>query len=350
MDKFKVIDLFCGIGGFSYGFSMTGNFEVILGADIWNVALNTFKENHFGTELVNEDLTKMPDDYWDKYKDKVDVIIAGPPCQGFSMIGQRKKDDRRNSLFEEVVRVTKITNPKIVVIENVVGLLSMTTKEGKDVKEQIVEEFNNLGYNVKYRVLNAADYGVPQQRKRVIFIITKPDYNVEFPEPRYTEENYITVGQAIGNVDPNGDEYLVPDCDFQKQMAGRKDICNHVRRQSNELVTKRMSFIPQGGNWKDIPEELGTGGGTYSNAYKRLDLKKPSVTIKHAAKAMIIHPTENRILTVRECARLQSFDDNFVLTGNGSDQHQQLANAVPPLLGKAIAEEIYKGLKDKKNV
>ncbi len=350
MEKIKVIDLFCGIGGFSYGFSMTGNFEIILGADIWNIALNTFKENHSGTELLNEDLTKIPDEYWNKYKNNVDVIIAGPPCQGFSMVGQRRKDDKRNSLFEEVVRVTKITNPKIVVIENVVGLLSMTTQNGKDVKKLITEKFNSLGYKVKYKVLNAADYGVPQQRKRVIFIISKPDYNIEYPKAKYTEENYITVGQAIGNVDPNGDEYLEPTCEYQKHMEGRKDICNHVRRQSNELVTKRISFIPQGGNWRDIPKELGTGGGTYSNAYKRLDPKKPSVTIKHAAKSMIIHPTENRILTVRECARLQSFDDNFVLMGNGSDQHQQLANAVPPLLGKAIAEEIYKGLKKNKNV
>lgn len=350
MDKFKVIDLFCGIGGFSYGFTMTDNFDVVLGADIWNVALDTFKKNHSGTELLNEDLTTLPDEYWTKYKNKIDVIIAGPPCQGFSMNGKRRKDDKRNSLFEEVVRVTKIIQPKIVVIENVVGLLSMTTLDGKDVKELIVEEFNKLGYNVKYKVLNAADYGVPQQRKRVIFIISKPDYNIEYPQPMYTEENYITVGQAIGNVDPNGDEYLEQTCDFQKMMSGRKDICNHIRRKSNELVTKRMSFIPQGGNWKDIPKELGTGGGTYSNAYRRLDLKKPSITIKHAAKAMIIHPTEDRILTVRECARLQSFDDNFILTGNGSDQHQQLANAVPPLLGKAIAEEIYKGLKEKKNV
>lgn len=350
MNKFKVIDLFCGIGGFSYGFNMTKKFEVILGADIWDVALNTFKANHSGTELLNKDLTKLSDNYWNNYKNKVDVIIAGPPCQGFSMIGQRRKDDKRNSLFEEVVRATRITQPKIVIIENVVGLLSMTTQNGKDVKELITEEFENLGYNVKYKVLNAADYGVPQQRKRVIFIITQPNFNVEFPKLQYTEETYITVGQAIGNVDPNGDEYLDPTCDFQRQMAGRKDICNHVRRQSNELVTKRMSFIPQGGNWQDIPIELGNGGGTYSNAYKRLDPNKPSVTIKHAAKAMIIHPTENRILTVRECARLQSFDDNFVLTGNGSDQHQQLANAVPPLLGRAIAEEIYKGLTDKKDV
>ena len=347
MGNFKVIDLFCGIGGFSYGFNMTKHFDVIAGADIWDVALNTFKENHVGTELINEDLTKLPNDYWGKFKDKVDIIIAGPPCQGFSMIGQRKKDDKRNSLFEEVVRVAKITNPKIIVIENVVGLLSMTTIDGKDVKKLISESFNNLGYNVKYKVLNAADYGVPQQRKRVIFIITKPEYNIDFPDPTYNEDNYITVGQAIGNVDPNGDEYLTPTCEFQTLMAGRKDICNHVRRKSNELVTARMSHIPQGGNWQDIPKELGSGGGTYSNAYKRLDPNKPSVTIKHAAKAMIIHPTENRILTVRECARLQSFNDDFVITGSCSDQHQQLANAVPPLLGKAIAEEIFKGLTNK---
>lgn len=347
MKKLKVIDLFCGIGGFSYGFNMTGKFDVVLGADIWDVALNTFKENHSGTELLNEDLTKLPNEYWKKYKNKVDVIIAGPPCQGFSMIGPRKKDDKRNSLFEEVVRVAKLTNPKVVIIENVVGLLSMTTVEGRNVKDIIYEEFNAIGYDVKHKVLNSADYGVPQQRKRVIFIITKKDVEIDFPEPMLNEENYITVGQALGNVNPCGDEYSKPTCEYQKLMAGRKDICNHVRRTSSELVTKRMASIPQGGNWKDIPEELGSGGGTFSNAYKRLDPNKPSVTIKHAAKAMIIHPTENRILTVRECARLQSFDDNFVLTGNGSDQHQQLANAVPPLLGKAIAEEIYKGLKKK---
>lgn len=350
MEKFKVIDLFCGIGGFSYGFSMTGKFNIVLGADIWDIALKTFERNHTGTTLLNKDITSIPDEYWIKYKDKIDVIIAGPPCQGFSMNGKRRKDDKRNSLFKEIVRATKLIQPKVVVIENVVGLLSMTTQDGKDIKELITKDFEKLGYNVKYKILNSADYGVPQQRKRVIFIITKPNYNIKYPKSKYTEDNYITVEQAIGNVDPKGDIYLEPSCDYQRLMAGRKDICNHNRRKSNELVTKRMSFIPQGGNWQDIPKELGTGGGTYSNAYKRLDPQKPSVTIKHAAKAMIIHPTENRILTVRECARLQSFDDNFVLMGNGSDQHQQLANAVPPLLGKAIAEEIYKGLKNSKNV
>lgn len=338
MQKYKVIDLFCGIGGFSYGFEMTKKFEVVIGADIWNVALNTFKTNHKNTKLINEDLTKMDEHFWDEYKGKIDVIIAGPPCQGFSMSGKRQVGDKRNSLFEEVVRITSVVQPKYVVIENVVGLLSMKNSEGQDIKELIKSEFNNLGYNAQYKVLNAAEYGVPQARKRVVFLISK-DYPLVYPKPYLDEKHFVTVGDALGNVDPDGDEYLEAKTSYQKLMKGKTNkIYNHDRRQSNELVTKRMSFIPEGGNWRDIPKELGTGGGVHSNAYKRLDSTKPSVTIKHAAKAMIIHPWRNRILTVREVARLQSFDDDFILTGTGSDQHQQLANAVPPLLGKAIAE------------
>lgn len=345
-DKYKVIDLFCGIGGFSYGFEMTNEFEVVCGADIWDVALNTYKLNHGdeNIELLHDDLTKVKSSFWNKYKNKVDVIIAGPPCQGFSMSGKREIGDKRNTLFEEVIRISKIVKPKFIVIENVVGLLSMTDESGNKIRDMIHEEFKKLGYYSKHKILNAADYGVPQARKRVIFIASK-DEDITFPKPIYSTDEYVTVGDALGNVDPNGDKYLKATTKFQKMMAGRKNIENHIRRTSNELVTKRMSYIPQGGNWKDIPEELGTGGGVHSNAYKRLDPKLPSVTIKHAAKAMIIHPTENRILTVRETARLQSFNDDFILTGSNSDQHQQLANAVPPLLGKAIAEELLCHLK-----
>ena len=344
MKKFKVVDLFCGIGGFSYGFEMTNKFDVVVGADIWDVALNTFKTNHKKTKLIHEDLTKLDEHYWDQYKGQIDVIIAGPPCQGFSMSGKRQVGDKRNSLFEEVVRITSVLEPKYVVIENVVGLLSMTNSEEKDIKELIKNEFNNLGYKVEYKVLNAAEYGVPQARKRVVFLVSKY-YPLDYPKPYLDEKHFVTVGDALGNVDPDGDEYFEAKTPYQKLMKGKtKIIHNHDRRQSNELVTKRMSNIPEGGNWRDIPKELGTGGGVHSNAYKRLDSKKPSITIKHAAKAMIIHPWRNRILTVREVARLQSFDDDFILTGTGSDQHQQLANAVPPLLGKAIAEQIFKNL------
>lgn len=343
--KYKVIDLFCGVGGFSYGFEMTKRFDVIAAADIWKVALDTYKVNHSSgkTKLIHEDLTKMEDEEWEPYKGKVDVIIAGPPCQGFSMSGKREIGDKRNSLFEEVIRITSITKPECVVVENVVGLLSMTTETGKLVKDLIYEEFQRIGYKVQHKILNAANYGVPQARKRVIFIASK-DGNFKFPEPIYNEFDFITVGDALGNVDPNGDLYTKPKTKYQKLMKGRPDIVNHERRQSNELVTKRMSYIPQGGNWKDIPKELGTGGGVHSNAYKRLDPNKPSITIKHAAKAMIIHPTENRILTIREVARLQSFDDNFIFSGSVTNQHQQLANAVPPLLGKAIADALLEVL------
>lgn len=346
MNKFSVIDLFCGIGGFSYGFEMTNKFEVVSAADIWDVAINTYKKNHKNNnvELLLQDLTQLESEHWNKYENNIDVIIAGPPCQGFSMSGKRDIKDKRNSLFEEVIRITDVIHPRYVVVENVVGLLSMKNDQGKDIKQLIYDEFNRIGYKVEHKVLNAADYGVPQARKRVIFIASK-DLPITFPKEKYSEDCYITVGDALGNVDPDGDIYLEPKTKYQKMMQGKtKIIENHIRRQSNDLVTKRMSFIPQGGNWKDIPLELGTGGGIHSNAYKRLDPKKPSVTIKHAAKAMIIHPERNRILTVRECARLQSFNDDFILTGSSSEQHQQLANAVPPLLGKAIAEELYKNL------
>lgn len=347
--KIKVIDLFCGIGGFSYGFEMTHKFEVIAGADIWDVALSTFKVNHKNTLLINEDLTTMDEHYWDSYKGVADVIIAGPPCQGFSMSGRRKKNDNRNSLFKEIVRITSIIQPKYVVIENVVGLLSMTNDEGYDIKKLINDEFNALGYNVSYKVLNAAEYGVPQARHRVVFLISKK-YPLVFPKPLLTTNDFITVGDALGNIDPDGITYLSPITEYQQLMKGDSNIItNHERRTSNELVTLRMSHIPEGGNWKDIPIELGTGGGIHSNAYKRLDSSKPSITIKHAAKAMIIHPWRNRILSIREVARLQSFDDNFILKGSISDQHQQLANAVPPLLGKAIAEQIYSNLQDNKS-
>lgn len=348
MKKYKIIDLFCGVGGFSYGFEMTNNFEVLLGVDIWETALNTFKKNHPSTNLLLDDITKVDLNYWTQYKDSVDIIIAGPPCQGFSMSGKRDINDSRNTLFEQVVKVTEIIQPKYVVIENVVGLLSMKNDLGRDIKELIQEEFEKIGYRVSYKILNAADYGVPQARKRVIFLISK-DFPLEFPSSIFSEEEYITVGDALGNVDPDGDTYLTAVTQYQKIMQGNSFIKNHLRRTSNELVTKRMSHIPEGGNWTSIPAELGTGGGTHSNAYKRLDSQKPSITIKHAAKAMIIHPKRNRILTVREVARLQSFSDDFEFTGSGSDQHQQLANAVPPLLGKSIADQIYKNLSTQNN-
>ena len=179
MENIKVIDLFCGIGGFSKGFEMAG-YDIVAGIDFWDVALETFKNNH-NSEALLKDLTETDDDFFKKYENKVDVIIAGPPCQGFSMCGQRKTSDKRNRLFEEVVRAVKLIKPKVVVIENVVGLLSMTNTEGQNVKDVIYDNFNQLGYEVKHKILDASEYGVPQKRKRVIFIISKVK-GMNFPQ------------------------------------------------------------------------------------------------------------------------------------------------------------------------
>lgn len=343
---YKVIDLFCGIGGFSYGFEMTKKFKTVLGVDFWDVALNTFKLNHPDTKTEQGDITKLDNKFFSKFVGKTDVIIAGPPCQGFSMAGKRDVFDVRNSLFKEVMRIVSFVNPKVVVIENVVGLLSMVTPEGNPVRNEIVNQLEAMGYYVQYKVLTASDFGVPQNRKRVIFIASKKD-NVKFPEPTFGIEGRpkVTVGDALGNIPENGGEYTEPTCEYQKIMAGRKDVVNHEPIHHAELIVKRMHSVPQGGNWKDIPIELGQGGGTHSNNYRRLVWDGESITIKHVSKSMIIHPLYDRTPTIREVARLQSFKDDFVLTGTLYNQHQQLANAVPPLLGKAIADSVIDILK-----
>ena len=340
-NKPTVIDLFCGIGGFSKGFEMAG-FDVLFGIDIWDIAIDTFQQNHKNTEGILADLTELDDDFFKQYTNKVDVIIAGPPCQGFSMCGKREVGDKRNELFQEVVRAVKLTNPKVVIIENVVGLLSMQNVDGEDVKGLIVSELEELGYKTNYKILDASQHGVPQKRKRVIFIGSRIG-NIGFPKAK---DKKVTVGEALGNIpDTDSEYYDKPTNTFQELMAdGEKKIYNHDPMRHNEKVLKRIENVPQGGNWQDIPPEIYDVGGTHSNNYRRLDPNKPSITIKHAIKSMIIHPNFDRVITAREAARLQSIPDSFIIKGNKTAQHQQLANAVPPLLGYEIGKQIIKKL------
>lgn len=339
--KPTVIDLFCGIGGFSKGFEMAG-YDVLFGIDIWDIAIDTFQQNHKNTKGILADLTELDDNFFKQYTDKVDVIIAGPPCQGFSMCGKREVGDKRNELFQEVVRAVKLTNPKVVIIENVVGLLSMQNVDGEDVKGLIVSELEELGYETKYKILDASEHGVPQKRKRVIFIGSRIG-DIGFPKPK---DKKVTVGEALSNIpDTDSVYYDDPTNSFQELMAdGEKKIYNHDPMRHNEKVLKRIENVPQGGNWQDIPPEIYDVGGTHSNNYRRLDPNKPSITIKHAIKSMIIHPNFDRVITAREAARLQSIPDSFIIQGNKTAQHQQLANAVPPLLGYEIGKQIMKKL------
>ncbi|MDR0911983.1 MAG: DNA cytosine methyltransferase [Methanobrevibacter sp.] len=344
-NKPKVMDLFCGIGGFSKGFEMAG-FDVVLGIDNWDPALETFKNNHENTKILNKDICEIDDEFYKEYSSNVDVIIAGPPCQGFSMCGTRNINDSRNSLFREVIRAVKIVNPKIVVIENVVGLMSMKSPEGEYVKDIIHRELEQLGYDVENKILNADDYHVPQSRKRVFFIASKIG-KVNFPKKNNTKINVLDALSNIPNSDKN--EYLNPKNDFQKLMSNNaKIIYNHEAMNHNKNVLEKIKHVPQGGNWKDIPPEIYGDVGNHSNNYRRLNPNKPSITIKHATKSMIIHYDYDRVITAREAARLQSFPDSFIISGNKSDQHQQLANAVPPLLGFAIGKQILNRLNGKK--
>lgn len=233
MENIKVIDLFCGIGGFSKGFEMAG-YDIVAGIDFWDVALETFKNNH-NSEALLKDLTETDDDFFKKYENKVDVIIAGPPCQGFSMCGQRKTSDKRNRLFEEVVRAVKLIKPKVVVIENVVGLLSMTNTEGQNVKDVIYDNFNQLGYEVKHKILDASEYGVPQKRKRVIFIISKVK-GMNFPKPY---DYKVTVDDALSNIpDTNEEKYQEPINDYQKLMSSKESIFYNTIKEVSDIENK----------------------------------------------------------------------------------------------------------------
>ena len=246
---YKIIDLFCGIGGFSYGFEMTKCFKTVLGVDCWNVALDTFSKNHTGTKTELIDVKKLDQNYLKKYINKTDVIIAGPPCQGFSMSGKRDIFDVRNSLFKEVIRIVSIVKPKVVVIENVVGLLSMTTPEGNLVSCEIKTQLDKLGYAVECNTLNDADYGVPQFRKRVVFIACQKSMkkDIMFPSKTHGTKDvpFVTVGEALDNIPNEGDTYLKVRNDYQKLMAGTSHIYNHDVIAHSPLIVQRMHSVPQ---------------------------------------------------------------------------------------------------------
>lgn len=342
--KYSVLDLFAGCGGFANGFKTTGDFQINLANDIWEPAQETYLYNNPQTPFILDDIKNLREDVFLKYfPEGVDVIIGGPPCQGFSMCGARDINDERNDLFYEYARIVSYTRPYIFIMENVKGLLSMKNKKGFSVIESIVDEFSKLGYNIKYTVLNSKYYNVPQSRERVIIVGTRADLpdNYEYPKPQLREDQIFTVADALAGLsdtDSINGELTLGNLTgkYLELVRGDGKIYNHEVPTHNNNVVKRMKFVPQGGNWQDIPEVY-RAGGIHSNAYRRLNSTMPSVTIKHAYKSMIIHPIYNRCLSIREVARIQSFNDNYIFRNTKTSQYQQLANAVPPNLAKALA-------------
>lgn len=353
-NKLTVLDLFSGAGGLSRGFFDAG-YNVVLGVDFDDMALKTFKENHGSAEamkidLFNHDNINQITDYLYSKNLKIDVLVGGPPCQGFSLAGPRNKDDKRNTLYTAMVKTADILKPKAVVLENVPGLLTLY---GGIAARRIIEDFTGLGYKVKAKVLYAPEYGIPQIRRRVFFVALKDGLDeFEFPIPILSEENFITCEDAIGDLD--GLENTMGEfeqeynseamTEYQRLMRkNSKKLYNHMATKHTEKTVKLIAMVPEGKNYKALPEEY-RGQFKFNEALTRYHSKKPSRTIDTGHRTHF-HYKYNRIPSVRENARLQSFPDDFVFYGNKQQQYKQVGNAVPPLLGYHLAKQLKKYLK-----
>lgn len=349
--KYNVLDLFCGCGGLSKGFEMAG-YNIVLGVDFNKPALETYAYNHEGSKTLYGDLsvpetfTKI-DNLLEGYN--IDVIIGGPPCQGFSLTGPRNFDDERNKLYLAMIETVKRYHPKAFMIENVPGMATLYKGE---VKNEIMRRFKNIGYNVTCKILCSADYGVPQIRKRLVFIgLRNSVKEYEFPIPTNTPDNYITCEQAISdlpslenNVGSDISEYIMePQNDFQRIMRGNCNILhNHKAVNHKQFVKDTIALVPDGGNWKDLPKGIGESRN-FHMAWTRYRSDKPSRTIDTGHRNNF-HYKWNRCPTVRESARLQTFPDDFVFLGNKGQQDRQVGNAVPCFMAKAIAIQLLKYL------
>lgn len=348
-----VLDLFCGCGGISLGFHLAG-FQVVGGIDINIDATKTFQHNFPEAKVIAGDLGSIPkEDLKTMFGTDIDVIVGGPPCQGFSAANRYKRDeeDPRNRLFLEFIKVVQALKPKYVLIENVKGILSWNNGW---VRHKVESYLQDSGYEVTSKILNASDYGVPQVRERAFFVATRRD-KFDF-EQLTTYSEKVTVKEAIGELyafehSADNEEHILesnPDTDYQRYLRHPENIIyNHGVRYPADIVQKRIGFVEQGGNWRDIPPELFSNNRSnrHSSAYKRLDESACSVTIDTGnAHSNYFHPLFNRIPTPREAARLQSFPDWFVFEGKRGSQFRQIGNAVPPLLAKAIADAIRRSM------
>ena len=351
--KPRVIDLFAGVGGLSLGFEKKG-FDVVLANEYDASIATSYIANHKNTKMIVGDITSLDlEDTFGKLAGTIDGVIGGPPCQGFSQKGQRKTiHDERNFLFKYYVSVVELVKPKYFVMENVPNLL---TAEGGYFRHEIEELFNKLGYSLEYGVLNASDYGVPQNRRRAV-IIGKLDGDApKLPTPK---RNNVTIWDAISDLaylesgeGSEEQEYKYPaESDYEKML--RKDsskLFNHIATKHSPLALERLALIPPNAGREVLPEEHLTKS-IYSGTWTRMKKDEISVTITTRfdtpSSGKFTHPFLNRAITVREAARIQSFPDNFHFVGNKGSQMKQVGNAVPPLLAAAIAEVIMNDIKE----
>lgn len=352
MKKLTCMDLFSGAGGLSRGF-MDAGFNVVLGVDFDDAALKTFAANHGDAVAMKLDLFDLNNvneivKFFNERNLKLDVLVGGPPCQGFSLAGRRDENDERNTLYTAMVKTAEVMKPRAVVLENVPGML--TLYEGK-AKERIFSDFEALGYTMNVKVLYAPDYGIPQIRKRAFFVgLLNSEEKFEYPLPYLKEDEYITCEQAIGDLpslegetdlslDVVRDYPMEPQTDYQRMMRKNSTrVYNHTPTNHTQKTKDSLKLVPDGGKYKDLPSDMAKEY-KYHESLHRYNSKKPSLTIDTGHRTHF-HYKWNRIPTVRENARLQSFSDDFIFHGNKQQQYKQVGNAVPVLLGKAVATKL----------
>lgn len=368
-NKLTAIDLFCGCGGLSVGLTAAG-FDVLAGVDLEPKYICTYAHNFGAEKALTTDLSKVPPAEFAKNlgikKGGLDLLVGGPPCQGFSKNVPRKYrylDSSNNILVKTFLDYAEHLRPKFVLMENVAEM-----KNGFDqaYSEEVIARLSDAGYSVVHSVLNAADYGVPQRRRRAFFLASRTKSAPRFPSPTHHANpasddffalaKHVTVWEAIGDLPPVEHDSSAclctyrckPQSEFQLVVRGRQQkLQNHTPRKLQPIQYQRLASLKPGEGLKQLPKAIRPNSG-YSGAYGRLteDMVAPTITrwVFHPGSGRWGHPRDTRVLTIREAARIQSFPDSFEFVGTYTNQAGQIGNAVPPLLAQRIGEEIRRQL------
>ena len=354
----SVVSVFSGGGGLDLGFVKEG-YNIIWAIDNNFNAVESYKAN-IGNHIIcsdinNIDINTIP---------HADVVIGGPPCQAFSLAGKRNTEDERGQLVWKYIQIIDVVRPKAFVFENVTGLLSAKNSEGQKIIELLKQAFRDIGYTITTQTMNAADYGIPQRRKRVIIVGMRDEVKFVFPKPTHNIngdglKKYVSVEEALGDLPPaveNDNEVLgyvtKPLNDYQREMQSNKSISEHIIPQMSELDRYIISHVKPGGNYMDVPKDVNSArikrlqrDGGHTTCYGRMVPDMPSYTINtyfnRPNVGCNIHYSADRLITVREALRLQSFPDSYTLVST-SKQGKNLivGNAVPPMLARVIAKEL----------
>ena len=361
MKQYHIVDLFAGVGGLSYGFSQLPGFRILAANEIEKDIAAAYSLNHPGVKMLNCDIADLTKERLAGALggQQVDIVVGGPPCQSYSTLGKRRMDDRAN-LFLQYKRILQILQPQAFIFENVTGILSMD--HGR-LFQRVESEFRALGYDVRHDILNAVDFGVPQQRERVILVGMKGENNYIFPVPTHGpgKKPYVTLKDAIGDLPQ------LKSGESASHYAGvaENEFLRFVRAGAGQLVTEHaapkngahliriMQTLQDGQSKDNLPEEIRPKSG-YGNTYAKLWWERPSTTITRnfacPSSSRCIHPRDSRAMSIREGARLQSFPDDYRFYGSDGMKRLEIGNAVPPLLSVAIAQEMQSALKRKEQM